>query len=128
MTTLAVLYLAAVLSAPVGLVATAYELGGLRYVALISMENAAWNPAKVVREPRGHTSYGLAMIDDEWWPQYRGDVMRHLEQGAEILRGYGGDYAKYNGGPQPGRVAREWGRRVEARYQSLVGYLWRRMR
>ena len=112
--------LAMVLHRPPELVRAVYEAGGVPFVALVSCENPRWDTEAVKIEPRGHTSYGLAMIDDEWWPQYRSDLIPHLAQGWWILHvRFGDDPAHYNGGDHPNAKAREWGKYVRDRERML---------
>lgn len=124
-----VVLLAAFLHQPVRPVALVYAIGRVEYVALVSCENPRWQTDLVVRERRGHTSYGLAMIDDEWHEQYRGDLLRHLYAGWDIYQGTHGTtfahkVAHYNGGTYPGAYSWRWGRRVDARRRELLRWLW----
>lgn len=98
------------------LVRAVYDIGGLEYVALVSCENPKWIPDLVVPEKGGHTSYGLPMVDDQWWEQHRGDLLLNLVQGWHIYRDvYGRDPARYNGGDDPGAYSIAWGHQVRLR-------------
>ena len=127
-----VLLLAMVLNAPAPLVRDVYAEGGLDAVAVVSMESN-FNPKAIRREARGHTSYGLFQLDDEWHPQHRGDIAAHIREGVKILRECEGTdlrtkVSHYNGGTYPGAYSEKWGRMVEARRDSLALYLWRHLR
>lgn len=122
------LLLAAFLNRSPVLVQQVYAAGGLDAVALVECESN-FNPQAVRREPRGHSSYGLFQLDNEWHKQWQGDLSRHIATGAaflaeckarkktlaEAVRLYNGSY--------------QWGRRVEAKRDELVRWLrWREIR
>ena len=82
--------IAALLHRPPGLVDAVWRSGGLEAVAVVEMESQ-FNPRAWRREPRGHTSWGLWQIDDEWHPQHRDDLLLHIVEGARIWREMSGD-------------------------------------
>ncbi len=124
---LAALYLAALLNAPYGMVATVYEIAGLDGVALVWCESR-FNPHALRHEPRDHTSWGLWQLDDEFHPQHRDDLLLHCVEGAAFLAeckaGTGSlsaAVARYNG-------SLAWGREVERKRDALAMALWRVLR
>jgi hypothetical protein len=125
------LLLALLLHRPPALVASVYEAAGLDGVAVVECESQ-FNPRALRREPRGHTSWGLFQLDDEWHAQHRGDLLLHIVTGAAFLaqckRGvtFAQAVSLYNSGSVDGNLT--WGRYVERRRDSLALYLWRRMR
>ena len=110
------------------LVEKVWLAGGVDAVALVWMESN-FNPRAWRREPRGHTSFGLFQIDDEYHPQWRGDLMRHIAEGQLFLDeckartpNLRWAVARYNG-------SLAWGIRVEAERDELVRWLsWRALR
>ena len=132
------LILAAYLHRPPALVQLVYEAGGTDAVAVVSCENPQWITWAVKREARGHTSYGLFMVDDEWWPQFRFDLGKHIEQGVAIMNHfYAGlnpeyDFAimvsRYNGGWKSGAYSQAWGRHVARVRDDLAHWLWMALR
>jgi hypothetical protein len=121
---LAALYLAAILSSPPGLVATVWDMAGLDGVAVVWCESR-FNPRAVRSEPRGHTSWGLWQLDDEFHLQHRGDLLLHCVEGAAFLaeckaktHDLAHAVALYNGSPA-------WGREVQAKRDALATALGR---
>jgi hypothetical protein len=126
------LLLAALLHRDPNLVSEVYWMAGLDGVSVVECESQ-FNPRALRVEPRGHTSFGLWQIDNEWHEQYRGNLLLHIDKGAEILRDCAGrdlstKVSHYNGGDFPGAYSIAWGKTVEKRRDSLALYLWRRMR
>ncbi len=121
------LMLAALLHRSTGLVSTIYVMGGLDAVAVVECESQ-FNEKCWRREPRGHTSWGLFQIDDEFHPQHRNDLLLHIVEGVTFLawcKTKGKDFRTaiywYNG-------SWIWARYVERRRDSWMMYLWRRLR
>ena len=123
------LLLAAYLHRPLFLVEKVYSEGGVDAVAVVEMESR-FNPRAWRREPRGHSSWGLFQIDNEWHSQYRGDLDAHIAEGVRILREceMGGTFseaiARYNGGTNHGAYSIAWGKQVEAKRDELSRWLW----
>jgi len=134
--------LALYLHAPVGLVTVIYDTSGLDGVALVWCESR-FNPRALRREPRGHTSFGLFQLDDEYHKQYRGNLTAHIAEGERFLEECKGGRERHStvspaggrsGGHAPSlslAVARyngslAWGLIVEAKRDELARWLaWR---
>jgi hypothetical protein len=124
----AILLLAIALHRPLPLVKAVYDCGGLDAVALVECESC-FHPQAIRHEPRGHTSWGLFQLDDEWHPQHREDLTAHIYAGVLFLTECKmaskdemvGAVERYNG-------SREWGRIVTAKRDSLALFLWRHAR
>lgn len=126
--------LAIYLHRPPALVEQVYRAGGLDAVAVVEMESNFILRAER-REPRGHSSYGLWQLDDEWHPQYRNNLAAHVAYGARFLaeckqgRTLAQAAAVYNGGSRPGAYSRAWGAKVERKRDELARWLrWREVR
>lgn len=126
--------LAVYLHRPVPLVDAVFHAGGLDAVAVVEMESN-FVPWAERREPRGHSSYGLWQLDDEWHPQYRNDLSAHIAYGTRFLekckqgRTLAQAAAVYNGGGRPGAYSKAWGARVERKRDELARWLrWREIR
>jgi hypothetical protein len=117
------LLLAMFLHRPPALVAMVYNAGGIDAVAVVECESE-FNPKALRREPRGHTSWGLFQLDNEYHPQHRADLAAHIAEGVAFLqwckKNSGGDFAAavtlYNGSP-------EWGRVVAKRKKMMLDWL-----
>ena len=123
-----VLLLAMLMKRPPALVDAVFHSGGLECVAVVEMESN-FSPRALRREPRGHTSYGLFQINDEWHPQYRYSLSAHIAEGVKIWRDCPGDtvaikVSHFNGGTFPGEYSIQWGQRVQRKYDSLAMYIW----
>lgn len=127
------MYIALLLRVPYGPVEVAYAMAGLDGVAVITCESQ-WNQMAFRHEPRGHTSWGLWQIDNEYHEQYRGDLLLHLVAGAVIWRDClekaCGNFTLavrlYNSGSRLGGLA--WSDVVRSKRDTLAIYLWRKMR
>jgi hypothetical protein len=129
--------LAIYLHKPPALVELVYSAGGTEAVAIVQAESQFFPQALRV-EPRGHSSWGLFAIDNEWWLQYRYDLGKHIDQGVAIMahfsRGLNPDYdfaimvARFNGGWKPGAYSIAWGRKVERLRDDMAHYLWIHLR
>src|SRR5271157_766489 len=78
------LMLAALLGRDPHSVDAVWQAGGLDAVAVVECESH-FNERALRREPRGHTSWGLFQIDDEFHPQYRDDLLLHIVEGVRFL-------------------------------------------
>ena len=127
------LLLASFLHAPAGLIATVYDMGGIDAVAVVTFESQ-WNVRAWRVEVRGHTSFGLFQLDDEWHPQYRDDVLLHIATGVEFLGECksvsGGSLARafsiYNSGTSWRSIAK--GREVEKLRAAMEWWLFIHLR
>ena len=127
-TMLEIVLLAAVLNRQPLLVKAVYDCGGLDAVALVECESD-FDPRAKRKEPRGHTSWGLFQLDDEWHKQHRDNLSLHIWEGVWFLTqckiaskdNLAGAVQLYNG-------SRVWGRVVEKKRNSLAMYLWRHER
>jgi hypothetical protein len=125
--------LAAYLHAPIGLVQLVYEAGGTDAVAVVECESK-FNPQAFRLEPRGHSSWGLFQLDNEWHLQWRYNLGKHIETGAAFLaeckEKTGGDFAAavslYNSGSMTKAI--KWGRKVERVRDDLAHWLWLNLR
>ena len=77
---IAAMLLAAYLHHPLDYVEKVYIAGGVDAVALVECESC-FNPKAIRREKRGHTSWGFYQLDDEFHPQWRGNLLRHIAEG-----------------------------------------------
>lgn len=110
------------------LIQAVYAQGGLDVVAVVECESN-FNPRAVRHEPRGFTSWGLFQIDDEWHPQYRGNLQAHICYGVAFLRqcearahgNYPAAVSIYNSGSSVKSLA--WGKRVEQKRDALARWL-----
>ncbi len=133
-----VLWLCVYLHASQYLVEKVYLRGGLDDVAVVTMESQ-WNPHAFRYERDRHgkiigTSYGLQQLFDRYHPQYRNDLDAHIREGVDwlsdckMVETVGLDFsdavAIYNGGWQPGKDARSWGLKVQAKRDELARWLW----
>ncbi len=121
------LMLALVLGRPPGLVGTIYSVSGLDGVALVECESH-FNPRALRREPRGHTSWGLWQLDDEYHPQHRGDLLLHVVEGAAFLESCKSRRETLAGAVELYNGSYRWGLQVQRKRDSLTLYLWRRLR
>ena len=152
----AALIIALLLNRPVGLVKTVYDMAGLSGVCVVEYESQ-FNEHAWCKEARGGTSYGLFQLYDKYHPQYRDDLLLHLVYGAEfwkacLEKANGGAgrmvvnrplqgpcfkpmtsapsiavaYSYFNSGNSRTSIIK--GKAVEAKYNSLAMYLWRRTR
>jgi hypothetical protein len=129
----AALLLSSLLHRPPELVLDVYIAGGLDAVAVVEMESE-FNPKALRREPRGHTSYGLFQLDNEWHPQHRDNLTLHIAEGAWFLQDCmareGGDFvravSRYNSGSPT--KSRAWGERVLRERNRLEWWLYIRLR
>lgn len=127
----AVLLLAVLLCRDPALVQMVYLEAGVDGVAVVEMESR-FNPRAIRREGHGYTSWGLWQLDNQWHPQYRDDLAAHNREGARYLEeckeAANGDFALavafYNGGNHPGAYSRAWGKRVEAKRDALLSWLY----
>jgi hypothetical protein len=119
------LILAIYLQAPVGLVSTIYDVAGIDGVAVVYYESQ-FNERACRRELRGHTSWGLWQLDDEWHEQYRDDLLLHIVRGTvkwkEDMCAASGNisvaYSIYNSGSP--RKSIDKGKRVRALRDRLA--------
>ena len=102
--------------ANVHLVQAVLDAGGLDAVALVWCESR-FNEHAVRREPRGHTSWGLYQLDDEFHPQWRHDLLRHIAEGQLFL-----DECKLRAETADGRNARAHWYRMTASRPSFFAY------
>lgn len=128
----AVALLALYLHRPPALVGLVYEAGGTDAVALVECESK-FNPQAFRIEPRGHSSWGLFQIDNEWHLQWRFNLGKHIEEGARILAEAPGDelyikVAHYNGGTYPPAKSWAWGKKVQALRDDMAHWLWLALR
>lgn len=119
-------------------VTAVYHAGGLDAVAVVSWEDPRWdvNAICVERDRAGNiigTSFGLFMLFDCYHRQWRGDIGRHIQDGAAFLveckrRGpsLACAYSWYNSWSPMRSLAA--GRKVERMRDSLAMYLWRNLR
>ena len=130
---LQVILLATYLHRPPALVDLVWQAGGLDAVALVEAESH-FNPHALRIEPRGHSSWGLFQLDNEWHLQWRGDIAKHVQDGAAFLDACelasGGDFAAavsiYNSGTRNGNLA--WGFYVKAKRDDMAHFLWLMLR
>lgn len=123
-----VLWLALYIHHPQTLVEKVWAAGGIDAVALVECESQ-FNPKALRREPRHHTSWGLFQLDDEFHPQYRGNLGKHIAIGAAFLAEckartmtLARAVERYNG-------AYSWGLTVERKRDELGRWLaWRAVR
>jgi hypothetical protein len=125
------LMLAQAMHRPADLIAEVYWMSGVEGVAVVEYESQ-FNPHAWRLEPDG-TSYGLWQLYSRCHKQYRDNLLLHIGTGATFWKAcmaQGGtiacSYSLYNSG-SPWRSITK-GRQVEAKYNSLCSYLWRRLR
>ena len=125
--------LAMYLHQPAPLVDLVYAAGGIDAVAVVQCESH-FHPQAMRLEPRGHSSWGLFQLDNEWHLQWRYDLGRHIKDGAAVLAECEtkthGDFAAaisiYNSGSQIKALA--WGRHVARVRDDLAHWLWMALR
>jgi hypothetical protein len=115
------------------LIEEVYRSAGLDGVAVVWCESTFVTNAVRI-EPRGHNSYGLFQLNNEWHPQYRDNISLHIATGSAFLascklgREFSDAVAVYNGGLKPKAYSIRWGKKVEAKRNNFALYLWRHLR
>jgi hypothetical protein len=127
------LILATLLHRSPSLIEKVYQSAGLDGVSVVWCESRFVKTA-LREEPRGHTSWGLFQLNNEWHPQYRNNLNLHIAIGASFLadckrgRSFRDAVAVYNGGPKPKAYSIRWGKKVEKKRDNFALYLWRHLR
>jgi hypothetical protein len=143
--------LAIYLNAPIGLVSTVFDMGGIDAVCVVYYESR-FNERAWRREREG-SSWGLFQLYDKYHEQYRDDLLLHIVTGVAFLEeckngaafpgvsitgpeqrnirsqprlSLARAYSIYNSGSPRRSIAK--GREVEALRDGMAMYLWRRMR
>lgn len=132
MMTEAAFLIAMMLGRQPGLVETIYDMAGLEGVIVCEYESQ-FNARAFRREACEGTSWGLWQLYDKCHKQYRDDLLLHCVYGAAFWREcmdkgktISRAYSIYNSGSPKASIIK--GREVEAKYNSLAMYLYRRMR
>jgi hypothetical protein len=115
--------IASLLHRPLYLVDAVYNAGGVDATALVECESH-FNAHAWRREIRGHSSWGLFQLDDEYHPQWRDNVLRHIAEGVLFLDDCKAKAPRLRYAVMLYNGSLAWGIEVERKRDYIVRWIW----